>query len=95
MLVLDAAYEATLYAALECNCTKVVLTAVGGGVFANKPEWIADAIMRAHGKFKSSGLNVTFAYYGANVDADRKSDNVSARASARLFDLLDPKPAAT
>lgn len=63
-LVLDAAYEATLYAAVInrltrkpfhgsandlacCYSDQVFLTFLGGGVFGNKPEWIAEAIGRA------------------------------------------------
>ena len=50
-LVLDAAYEATLWAAVvnahRTGCSKVYLTSVGGGVFGNKQEWIANAIARA------------------------------------------------
>ena len=50
-LVLDAAYEATLWAAVvnahRTGCNKVYLTSVGGGVFGNKQEWIANAIARA------------------------------------------------
>lgn len=50
-LVLDAAYEATLWAAVvnkhRTGCGKVYLTSVGGGVFGNKPEWIANSIARA------------------------------------------------
>ena len=58
-LVLDAAYEATLYAALACKVKNVLLTAVGM-YHGNKPSWIADAVVRAHEKFCCSGLDVTF-----------------------------------
>lgn len=50
-LVLDAAYEATLWAAVlnkqRTGSSKVYLTSVGGGVFGNKPEWISNSIARA------------------------------------------------
>ena len=65
-LVLDAAYEATLYAALKCGTKRVLLTAVGGGVFGNASDWVASAIARAYDKFKHSGLNVSIVYYGSN-----------------------------
>ena len=54
-LVLEASYEATLLAALEnafrhegrAGSRRVYLTLLGGGVFGNSIEWIADAIRRA------------------------------------------------
>ena len=50
-LVLEAAYEATLWAAvLNAHRTAsnvVYLTRVGGGVFGNETAWIDDAIRRA------------------------------------------------
>eukprot|EP00050_Salpingoeca_kvevrii_P016994 m.60667 g.60667 ORF g.60667 m.60667 type:complete len:398 (+) comp7293_c0_seq3:109-1302(+) len=59
-LVLDAAYEATLWAGVINNSKtqnpRVLLTFLGGGVFGNKKPWIAAAICRAiqrlhmHGK---------------------------------------------
>lgn len=51
-LILDASYEATLRAAardlVEGRGSGVVwLTQLGGGVFGNRPGWIADAMRRA------------------------------------------------
>jgi hypothetical protein len=50
-LVLEAAYEATLLAAVEQSSAGgpniVLLTRVGGGAFGNADEWIDDAIVRA------------------------------------------------
>lgn len=47
-LVLDATYEATLLAArANPRSNRVLLTAVGGGVFGNHEEWIAAAVRRA------------------------------------------------
>jgi hypothetical protein len=51
MLVLEAAYEATLAVAV-LNASKsgnnlVYLTLLGGGAFGNEPEWILDAMRRA------------------------------------------------
>ena len=63
-LVLEAAYEATLYAAVlhahkkGAERQKVVLTALGGGVFGNKPAWIAEAVVKAIAKFKNAGLDI-------------------------------------
>ena len=65
-LVLEAAYEATIYAAISHgpgSRPKVVLTALGGGVFGNKNEWIADAIVAALGKFSKAGLDVVINEY--------------------------------
>ena len=41
----------------------MVLTALGGGVFGNKNEWIADAVVAALGKFRSAGLDVVINEY--------------------------------
>jgi hypothetical protein len=59
-LVLRAAYEATLRVALQVGAKTVVLTALGGGVFGNKPEWIAEAIEQAVLTFKNAGLKIVF-----------------------------------
>jgi hypothetical protein len=59
-LVLRAAYEATLRVALQVGAKTVVLTALGGGVFGNKPEWIAEAIEQAVLTFKYAGLKIVF-----------------------------------
>merc|ERR1712039_422410 len=65
-LVLDAVYEATLYAAVE-NATRnpdkagsrsVYLTAVGGGVFGNDIQWIVESISAALSKFRDISLEV-------------------------------------
>lgn len=60
-LVLDGAYEATLWAAaiehsLGKGSGKVFLTMLGGGAFGNDPEWIADSISRAIKAIRSEGL---------------------------------------
>jgi hypothetical protein len=66
-LILTATYEATLYTALEnyykTNCNLVYLTLVGGGVFANKIEWIKEAIIKAIDKFKYYPLDVRIISY--------------------------------
>jgi hypothetical protein len=61
-VVLNATYEATLLVGLihtikllrngllstpDAKLPRILLTKVGGGVFANEPEWIQDAILRA------------------------------------------------
>ena len=62
-LVLEAAYEATLWAALlnaqGGGSNKVLLTRLGGGVFGNPGEWIDAALLGALEKFEDQGLEVT------------------------------------
>jgi hypothetical protein len=61
-LVLEATYEATLLAAAEQagagGSNIVLLTRVGGGVFANHPTWIDQAIERALAVVEHAGLDV-------------------------------------
>jgi hypothetical protein len=73
-LVLRGAYEATMYAALqnavahngECGSKRVFLTALGGGVFGNDEEWIAEAMRFAFEKFAGVGLEVYIVSFGRN-----------------------------
>lgn len=66
-LILDAAYEATLLAAVinasRTGVNVVYLTMLGGGVFGNDDEWIISAIERAFFKTKSHGLDVQIVSY--------------------------------
>lgn len=66
-LILDASYEATLWTAVINNFKRVergllpqavVLTAVGGGVFGNKPIWIGAAIGKAIKKIRAFGADL-------------------------------------
>jgi len=67
-LVLDASYEATLWAA-AVNATRpsgshsVWLTLLGGGAFGNDPMWIAAAIGRALRELAEVDLDVHIAHY--------------------------------
>ena len=67
-LVLEAAYEATLWAAaLNTHRTAsnvVYLTRVGGGAFGNETSWIDGAIRRALTIVAGVGLDVRFVSYG-------------------------------
>ncbi|MEO9517030.1 MAG: hypothetical protein ABJH45_21650 [Paracoccaceae bacterium] len=69
-LVLEAAYEATLLAAVENSAktgnNRVFLTLLGGGAFGNKPEWIVDAILRALRLVSRSGLDINLVSFGAS-----------------------------
>ncbi|MEM7154421.1 MAG: hypothetical protein AAF799_16360 [Myxococcota bacterium] len=67
-IVLDAAYEATLLAALAevesgIGSGVVWLTFLGGGVFGNDDAWIAAAIRRAIQRVPDPRLDVRVAHY--------------------------------
>lgn len=78
-LVLDASYEATLWAAAieyaeGTGSGTVLLTALGGGVFENKDSWIEQAIARAIVRLSDVGLDVVMCHYRS----------IDERAVARL-----------
>lgn len=66
-LVLDALYEATLLAAVvnaqAGGSPTVLLTFVGGGVFANEKAWIRGAIERALQAVADDGLDIAIVYF--------------------------------
>lgn len=70
-LVLEAAYEATLCAALvtarQTGNRTLYLTQLGGGVFGNETAWIIDAMERAMGCFDDVDLDLA-------VVSHRRSD---------------------
>ena len=71
-LVLEAAYDATLCVASILAKTrgtrvKVYLTALGGGAFGNRNEWICRAINKALQLYKHSPLDVVLVHYGSVV----------------------------
>ena len=61
-LILEAAYEATLAAAVQnaqaTGNKRLYLTLLGGGAFGNLDEWIIDAIRKALLAYQDSGLQV-------------------------------------
>ena len=67
-LVLDAAYEATVWAAVlnsrQGGSNIVLLTMLGGGAFGNATEWIHTAIERAIMKAQGHSLDVRLVSYG-------------------------------
>lgn len=69
-LVLEAAYEATLWAgvlnARRSGSNRVFLTHLGGGAFGNERRWIDDAIKRGLTRVRESGagLDVRLVSYG-------------------------------
>lgn len=62
-VLLDAAYEGTLRAALTNGKKKVFLTLIGGGVFGNKCSWIAESIAKNKQLIKGYDLDVTLIIY--------------------------------
>jgi hypothetical protein len=82
-LVLTAAYEATLYAAVAIGAKTVVLTSVGGGVFGNDPLWIGDAIADAFEKFRFAGLDVVI-----NVFDEFDENTKALKGHARIGPLI-------
>ncbi len=66
-IILEASYEATLYAALlnfaETGNKRVYLTLIGGGAFGNKEEWILNALLRSLTLHQNSGLDVIMVSY--------------------------------
>jgi len=75
-LILEAAYEATLAAAL-LNASKignpsVYLTLLGGSAFGNDQNWILDAIRRAAMLYRRESLNVMIVSYRQSNPTIRK-----------------------
>ena len=66
-LVLEAAYEATLCAAVlnrqSTGNRRAFLTLLGGGAFGNQPEWIMDALRRALRLYAAWDLEVAIVSY--------------------------------
>jgi hypothetical protein len=70
IVVLEAAYEATICAAIEnahrTGNNRVYLTLLGGGAFGNEINWITDSILRAIGMYCDRGLDIAIVSYGAS-----------------------------
>ena len=75
-LVLEASYEATLWAAnlnfARTGNNKVYLTLLGGGVFGNSDDWIFAAIKRALELFARVPLDVAIVSYKASKPPVKK-----------------------
>ena len=89
--MLDAAYEATLWAAaLDAAAGRgsgqAMLTFIGGGVFGNRPEWIEGAIARACVRLRGVGLRVVVCHHGR---VDERAVRGVERAIARERAALD------
>jgi hypothetical protein len=69
-IILKAAYEGTLRATYIMGKKRVFLTLIGGGVFGNNQEWIADALLHMKDFIVASGLDVTLVWYNAGSKID-------------------------
>ena len=101
-LVLRATYEATLRVALclaieQKRRVRVFLTALGGGAFGNRHQWIVDAITNAIECMKDAPLDVVMVHYGSKPKEDwltikapkssKAAPSVSAAPRALPLDL--------
>lgn len=72
-LILEATYEATLYAALinfkKTGSNKVYLTLVGGGAFGNDFSWIIESLSKSIDRFSNTPLDVKIVSYGTPSDS--------------------------
>jgi hypothetical protein len=70
-LVLEAAYEATLWEAvlnrLSGGTEVVLLTLLGGGAFGNEESWIIDALRRALILARDCPLDVRLVSYDGQI----------------------------
>jgi len=75
-LVLEASYEATLWAAVLnadrhkglAGSRRVFLTCLGGGAFGNSMDWIMQAMRQAVARFAGYGLDVRVVTYAGSID---------------------------
>jgi hypothetical protein len=81
-LVLEAAYEATLLAALlngeRGGSRTVLLTRLGGGAFGNEDGWIDGAMRRALEGLRDRSLDVRLVSYGAPPEPMRALEQAFA-----------------
>jgi len=100
-MVLEAAYEATLFAAVENaarhpqepGARKVFLTALGGGVFGNDIRWIVAAMRRAFRRFAGVGLQVKIVTFGHSSPHMKALERQAAEQAAEQAAVM-PRPAA-
>ncbi len=75
-LILEAAYEATLCAAIlnsqRTGNNRLFLTLLGGGAFGNNTDWIISAIGRSLDLYSDSGLEVAIVSYGSSKQPVRR-----------------------
>ncbi len=69
--LLRVAYQGTIKSAIAFGKRKVFLTLVGGGVFQNPLDWIADAIVATQADVVAHGLDVTVILYDETLYRDQ------------------------
>lgn len=78
-LVLEAAYEATICAAIlnsiRGGTNRLFLTLLGGGAFGNETDWIIGGIRRALHLYKHADLDVVIVSYGSPKECIRQLVN--------------------
>lgn len=74
-LILEAAYEATLAAAVlnhtATGCDKLFLTLLGGGAFGNAETWVVESLQLAIERFADAPLRVAIVSFGRSNKAVR------------------------
>ena len=88
-LILDAAYEGTLRAAVDLRARKVFLTLVGGGVFRNPLRLVSEVIARSQGFIDNFNLDVTVVcrMNPARLAAQQRA--LIGHLAARGFEVVD------
>lgn len=85
-LILEAAYEATLWAAVlnarHTGSRTVLLTSLGGGAFGNDDRWISEALRRALNLTRAAGLDIRLVSY--------RPPSASSLALAAEFGPVEP-----
>lgn len=79
-IILRAAYEGTLRAAILNGTKRVVLTLIGGGVFANAFDMIYNELLSAIDAVKQAGLDVQLNVFGATKS---KAESLAQMAMKR------------
>jgi hypothetical protein len=98
-LVLDAAYESTLAAAVinavknsgKPGAKKVYLTRLGGGVFGNNQKWIDDAIERATKLYADTDLEVVVVGKPDPVDIEKVKYNCLVKSKGEYVSNFTEK----
>jgi len=69
-MLLDAAYEGTVYAADLAGCKKLYLTLMGTGVFENDMSWVVNSIVKVKELIIQSGMDVTLVVFDGKKDPE-------------------------
>eukprot|EP00930_Biecheleria_cincta_P049490 TRINITY_DN34685_c0_g1_i1.p1 TRINITY_DN34685_c0_g1~~TRINITY_DN34685_c0_g1_i1.p1 ORF type:complete len:466 (+),score=82.45 TRINITY_DN34685_c0_g1_i1:47-1444(+) len=94
-VILDSTFEATLAAAAilaadRSERVKVYLTAVGGGAFGNRTNWIVDAIDRALRLYAAAPLDVMLVHFGTLPRGAYACLETSARRATSSRPVAEP-----